>query len=341
MTHQSIGLVALGDAPLSQLLRLAQIADEEGLSTLWLTDEAFFRGAIPMAVACANVTDRLRIGLGIVNPYTSPPVWMAKDFATLQELARGRAVLGVGAGWAPPLEAQGIPWTKPLTAVRDTVNIVHTLLAGEECTYRGGKFTVSGVKLDFEPPPKRSQIFVAAMFPRALKQAGEIADGVILSILCPPPYVVAARNLIEEGAKITGRELSEFEIVQYVIMVIDDDDESARLLAKRYVGFLLQHTYGSGDKRWDVVAEHGELDLDEFDLVYKHLEAGGRPEDAVSDDLLDNLAIAGSPRRCLELMQVYKAAGATELVAMMPPSSNLEKQVTMIGRQLAPEWNRD
>lgn len=336
----SIGLVTLGDVPAPRLLALARIAEKEGLSTLWLTDEAFFRGAIPMAVACANATDRLRIGLGVVNPYNHSPVWIAKDFATLQELAGGRAVLGVGAAWATPLEAQGIAWTRPLAAVRDTVHIVRALLAGEECTYQGRKFAVHGVKLDFEPPAVASSILVAAMFPRALAQAGEIGDGAILSILCPPAYVAAARSLAQEGARSVGRDLDGFELVQYVPMEVDDDGERARRSAKRYVGFLLQLTYGSGDTRWDMVAELGGLDLDDFTRVYERLAAGQQPEEAVPDALLDNLAIAGTPRRCLELAQAYKAAGTTELVAMLPPWSNLEQQVTTIGRHLAPEWVR-
>lgn len=340
MNPPSIGLVTLGDVPLQRLLGLARIAENEGLSTLWIADEAYFRGAVPMAAACANVTSSLRIGLGVVNPYNHTPVWMAKDFATLQELAGGRAVLGVGAGWASPLNAQGIPWTRPLAAVRDTVSIVRTLLEGEECSYRGEKFVVRGVKLDFQPPAMRSPILIAAMFPRALMQAGAIGDGVILSILCPPAYVTAARSLIEEGARSTGKDLGGFEIVQYVPMDVDDDGEGARRSGKRYVAFLLRHTYGSGDTRWDKVAELGGLDLDEFLRVYERLAAGDQPEEAVPDALLDRLAIAGTPQHCLELMQAYKAAGTTELVAMLPPWCDLEKQVTTIGRRLVPDWIR-
>jgi 5,10-methylenetetrahydromethanopterin reductase len=336
--NTSIGLVTLGDVPASRLLSLARIAEQEGLSTIWLTDEAFFRGAIPTAVACANATDRLRVGLGVVNPFNHSPVSIAKDFATLQELADGRAVLGIGAAWAPPLEAQGIAWTKALAAVRDTVLIVRTLLAGEECTYEGRKFAVHKVKLDFEPPAIPSSILIAAMFPRALVQAGEIGDGAILSVLCPPGYVAAARNLAQEGARSVGRNLDGFEIVQYVPMEVDDDGDRARRSTKRYLGFLLQHTYGSGDTRWNTVANLGGLDSDDFTEVYERLATGQQPEDAVPDLLLDNLAIAGTPSRCLELLQAYKAAGTTELVAMLPPWCNLEHVITTIGRRLAPEW---
>ncbi|MBE3140240.1 MAG: LLM class flavin-dependent oxidoreductase [Thermoplasmata archaeon] len=323
-----------------RLLNVARIADEEGLSTLWVADDAFYRGAFPMAVACATVTTNLRIGLGCVTPYNHPPAWMAKDFATLQELADGRAILGIGAGSSPPLTAQGVPWTKPLSAVRDSVSIVRQLLDGEECSYSGERFSVQGVKLSFEPIKKRSSIFIAAMFPRSLKQAGEIADGVIISVLCPPTYIAAARKLIEEGVRNSGKDLDTFEIVQYVPMVVADDGENARRLAKRYVGFLLQFTFKSGDKRWELVAELGNLDLDELSRIYERLNARDKPEEVIPDSLLDKLAIAGTPRGCLELIQTYKASGATELVAMLPPWSNIEEQVSTIGRRLVPEWSR-
>ena len=74
MNPISIGLVTLGDVPMSRLLEIAQIADAKGLSSLWMADDAYFRGAFPMAVACANVTENLRIGLGCVTPYNHPPV---------------------------------------------------------------------------------------------------------------------------------------------------------------------------------------------------------------------------------------------------------------------------
>jgi 5,10-methylenetetrahydromethanopterin reductase len=340
MNPVSIGLVTLGDVPMPRLLEIAQIADAEGLSSLWMADDAYFRGAFPMAVACANVTENMRIGLGCVTPFNHPPAWMARDFATLQEVAGGRAILGIGAGSLPSLKQQGIPWTKPLSAVRDSVNIARTLLDGEECTYNGKKFSAQGVKLSFEPMKMRSPIFIAAMFPKALKQIGEIGDGVIISILCPPEYVKAAQELTAQGARNSGKELGDFEIIQYVPMVVDEDGESARRSAKRYVGFLLQFTFASGDKRWDVVAELGDLDLEEFSWIYERLNKGEQAEKVVPDDLLDRLAIAGTPQGCLDLIQTYKAHGATELVAMLPPSTDLEEQVITIGRYLVPEWNR-
>jgi 5,10-methylenetetrahydromethanopterin reductase len=265
---------------------------------------------------------------------------MAKDFATLQELAGGRAVLGVGACWAPPIEAQGMKWVKPLKAVRDTLAIVRPLLAGEICTYQGDMYSANEVKLNFDPPAIRTSILVASMFPRSLEQSGEIADGVILSILCPATYVKRARALLAAGAARAGRgSMDGFEIVQYVPMEIGEDGDSARRSLKRYLAFFIRHSYGSDPLHWEKVAEMGEFDLEEFDAIFRQLTSGEPPESAVPDSFVDRFAVAGTPHSCLELLEAYKRAGTTELVALPPPWANLERQVTAIG-QLAPAWTR-
>lgn len=340
MAETSIGLVTLGDIPLRRLLELVRRADAGGMSTAWVTDEPFFRGALPTAVACTLQTSRIRIGLGVLNPYDHPPAWMAKDFATLQELAGGRAVLGIGASWRPPIEAQGIPWTRPLAAVRDTVHIVRGLLAGGPCSYQGGKFRVQDVQLGFTPEPADVIVHIASMFPKSLVQSGQIADGVILSILCPAPYVRRARALVEEGARAAGRSLDGFEIVQYLPMEVGEDGAAARASVKRYVGFFIRHSYGSDPGHWQTVAELGEFDLEEFAAIHRRLQAGDPPEQVVPDGFLDRFAVAGTPEECLELLAGYKQAGTTEAVGLFPPWADLERQIDLISRRLVPEWPR-
>lgn len=340
MSETSIGFVTLGDIPVRRLLELVTRADASGMSTVWVTDEPFFRGALPTAVACALQTSRIRIGLGVLNPYDHPPAWMAKDFATLQELAGGRAVLGIGASWRPPIEAQGIPWTKPLAAVRESVHIVRGLLAGGPCSYEGEKFRVQDVQLGFTPEPEDVIVHVASMFPKSLAQSGQIADGVILSILCPAPYVHRACALVEEGARAAGRNLDGFEIVQYLPMEIGEDRDAARASVKRYLSFFIRHSYGSDPGHWQKVAELGEFDLEEFAAIHRRLESGDSPEQAVPDGFLDRFAVAGTPNECLDLLAGYKQAGTTEAVGLFPPWADLESQIELVSRRLVPEWQR-
>jgi len=340
MDNQSLGFVTLGDIPLPRLLELARLADRAGLSSVWIADEPFFRGAIPTAAACAVVTERIRLGLGIVNPYDHPPVWMAKDFGTLQELAGERMVLGIGASWRPPIEAQGIPWTKPLSAVADTVHIVRELLARGTSSHQGGKFQTTNVTLNFEPPLAHSVIHTASMFPKSLAQASVLADGVIISILCPVPYIRQAKTIIRDGTTSVGRDPSRFEIVQYLPMEVSEDGDSARCSVKRHLAFFIKHSYGSDPEHWVKVAELGKFDVAEFDAIYQRVSAGDEPEEVIEDQFVDRFSVAGTPSHCLDILAQYKDAGTTEAVALFPPWANLEEQVRVIAERLVPEWQR-
>jgi len=338
MGKQSLGFVTLGDIPLPRLLELVQLADGNGLSSVWIADEPFFRGAVPTAAACAVVTERIRLGLGIVNPYDLPPVWMARDFATLQELAGDRVVLGIGASWRPPIEAQGIPWTKPLSAVADCVHIVHELLAGGTSSYEGRKFRTTNVTLNFKPPLAHSVVHIASMFPKSLAQASTLADGVIVSIFCPVPYIQRAKTIIHNAAASAGKDADTFEIVQYFPMEVSEDGESARRSIKRHLGFFIKHSYGSDPEHWMKVAELGKFDVGEFAAIHERVSAGEEPEEVIEDDFVDRFSVAGTPSHCLDILAQYKAAGTTEAVALFPPWANLEQQVRMIAKRLVPEW---
>jgi len=340
MIEQSLGFVTLGDIPLSRLLGLAGLADRAGLSSVWIADEPFFRGAVPTAAACAVLTERIRLGLGILNPYDHPPVWMARDFATLQELAGDRMVLGIGASWRPPIEAQGIPWTKPLSAVADSFHIVRELLSGATSNHQGRKFQTTNVTLGFEPPSVRSVIHVASMFPKSLAQAGSLADGIIVSILCPVPYVRSARTIINDAAAAAGRDVNGFEIVQYFPMEVSEDGETARRSIKRHLGFFIKHSYASDPGHWIRVAELGQFDVAEFETIHERISVGLEPEEVIEDQFVDRFSIAGTPSHCLDVLAQYKEAGTTEAVAVFPPWANLEEQVRLIAERLVPEWHQ-
>jgi 5,10-methylenetetrahydromethanopterin reductase len=104
-------------------LELAKAADTHGFDTVWFAENPFNRGALPAASACAAATTRVRIGIGVLNPYNRHPTLIAMEIGALDELAHGRARLGIGSGIASATERMGLAKQRPLAALRDAVTI--------------------------------------------------------------------------------------------------------------------------------------------------------------------------------------------------------------------------
>ena len=118
-----------GLAPKS-CVSLACTAEAHGYASVWFAENPSDRGLLPAASACAAATSRIRIGIGIVNPYTRHPTLIAMEFGALDELAEGRALLGIGSGIGAQIERLGYRY-RPLAAMQDAIRIVRALLAGD------------------------------------------------------------------------------------------------------------------------------------------------------------------------------------------------------------------
>ncbi len=127
----SFGVRLHGGQSAASALALARAADEAGFEALWFAENAFGRGILPLAAACAAATTRVRIGAGVFNPFARHPSLMAMEIGALDEIAGGRASLSVGAGIAAAVRQIGLDADRPVPALRDTLRIVRGLLAGD------------------------------------------------------------------------------------------------------------------------------------------------------------------------------------------------------------------
>src|SRR5207253_5929614 len=165
--------VPIRDVPLTELPELARLAESTGYDSLWSEESTGYDGFTPLVVAAQN-TERVRLATGIVNVYTRGPALLAQSAAALAELSGGRFVLGLGASSNVIVEQWNrIPFEWPLAKVRETVEILRAVLAGE----RGP----GGFRLPEAPPPV--PIVLAALRERMLRLAGEIADGALAHFL--------------------------------------------------------------------------------------------------------------------------------------------------------------
>src|SRR5262245_17190685 len=201
-----------GIAP-ARCVELARVAEAAGYACVWFAENPFNRGVLPAAAACAAATTRIGIGIGVFNPYNRHPTLIAMEIGALDELAQGRARLGIGSGIASATERMGLNPERPLAAPRDAVTIVRAMLAGGEVSYSGRAFSANKAKLDYKARRPDLPVLVAARGEQALALAGKIADGLMISNMCPPDFTRAAVDAMHASARGAGR-IPPAEVVQ-------------------------------------------------------------------------------------------------------------------------------
>jgi 5,10-methylenetetrahydromethanopterin reductase len=172
-------------------MEICRYAEGAGFHAVWQADSRLVRDAVVPMAAFASVTDRLLIGSGVVDCWTRNPARLASTFSTLDDLAPGRIILGIGAWWDPLAAKVGIERARPLTVMREVVTVVRALLANETVSFTGHHVHLDGVELDYvyqERRPKDVPIYIGATGMQMMELAGEIADGVVLNYLVSPDY---------------------------------------------------------------------------------------------------------------------------------------------------------
>jgi 5,10-methylenetetrahydromethanopterin reductase len=308
-------------------IELAPAVEANGFASLWFAENPFERGILPAVSACAVVTERIEIGIGIVNCYQHHPTLIAAEFAALDELARGRMRLGVGSGVGARIERLGYRY-RPLAALEDTLAILRPLLRGESASHLGRVFSAEAVRLGFRPPRPDMPIYVASMGDRSLALCGRLADGLIVSNMCPPGYSKRAVGIVQGEAAAAGR--APLDIVQYVPCAARPDRDEAKQIAKSAVGGMLTAFWPSGED-WPALREtivaHSGIGKAEMVAALARLRSG-EPAAAVLDDrFVAAFAIAGTAEECLSQSAQYRAAGIDELAlsfAGTQPETDME-----------------
>ena len=310
-----IGVRLHGGLAPRRCIELAQIVEANGFASLWFAENPFHRGVLPAVSACVAATRRIHIGIGVVNPYSRHPSLIAMEFAALDELAQGRALLGIGPGIGAQIERMGFKY-RPLATMQDAVHIVRAMLRGDTVTYRGPVFSVEAVALGFRPLRPDLPIYMAAMGDRSLELCGRIADGLIVSNMCPPAYTERAVGIVRRGAAGTPRDIAQPNIVQYVPAVIRPDRVEARRAVKAAMGDMLA-AFWPTNAAWppvrDTIVRCSGIPKAEVMSALVRLR-GGESADAVLDDrYIDAFAIAGNAEDCLAQAMRYRHAGVAEL----------------------------
>jgi 5,10-methylenetetrahydromethanopterin reductase len=224
-------------------MEFAKYAEERGFEAVWQAESRLVREAtVPMA-AFASVTDHIKVGSGVVDCWSRNPARLAATFSTLDDLAPGRVILGIGAWWDPLAQKVGIDRSRPLKVMREIVTVVRGLLNNETVTYDGDYVHLDGVELDYvyqERAPKNVPIYIGATGMQMMELTGEIADGVVLNYLVSPGYNDQALEALDKGARKAGRSLDDIDRPQLVVCSVHEDRQTAldmaRLMVTQYLG---------------------------------------------------------------------------------------------------------
>jgi len=293
-------------------LDYVQYAENRGFEAVWQAESRLVRDAIVPMAAYAAVTERIKVGSGVINNWTRNIGLLAATFLTLDDLAPDRVICGIGAWWDPLARDVGIERRKPLTAMRETVEILRRLLNMERVTYHGEFVNVEGIELDIvhgRREPRNVPIMIGATGDKMMELTGEIADGVVLNYCVPPEYNNRAMELLEWGAKKSGRTLDDIDRPQLVVCSVDYDQERAmdttRELLTQYLAQQPHIAKASGVSQ-EVVTEIQSIlgwpATKEQIQEAKHL---------VPDELILRISASGTPDEARAKVDEYRRNGCT------------------------------
>jgi 5,10-methylenetetrahydromethanopterin reductase len=312
----------------SRLIDIARAIEGNGFSSVWCSEDYFLTGGVSGAAVILGATERLTVGTGVLSAYARHPALIAMEAATLASAHPGRFRLGLGAGGLGWLDQQGIAHPRPLSAVRGAVEAVRSLLAGEEITGERGGFVFDHVRLTFRPdsaPP----IYLGATGPRMTALAGEIADGLLLSVFSSPEFVrgqgeiMAASSDASFGGPAPSPGGPAKPITTFAFLALDDSAGAARAKARHVLATYLAD--GEGSVMTDALGITAEL----RDLVAKGGAAGLR--DNMPDDWIDRLAVCGDLDGCVEKIHALGAAGSDEVALAPITTDTLPRDIERLG----------
>ena len=295
-----------------QGIELVRYAEAKGFDAVWQADSRLVRDAVVPMAAFAASTDRIKIGSGVIDIWTRNAARLASTFSTLDDLAPGRMICGLGAWWDPLAAKVGIDRSRPLKVMREVVDAVRGLLNNETVTMDGFHVQLDGVELDYvhqERRPKDVPIYVGATGMQMMELTGEIADGAVLNYLVSPSYNVGALEALARGAAKVGRTLDDIDRPQLVVCSVDENRDAAldgaRLLVTQYLGQQPHIMKASGVPQ-ALLDEIGEVLT--WPATHDQVVAASQ---LVPDDIVQMITASGTPDEVRAKVDEYVASGCT------------------------------
>jgi 5,10-methylenetetrahydromethanopterin reductase len=315
---------------------IASLGEEQGFDVFAVGDvpSLSFDPFIALALAAIR-TRRVRIGPTVTNTQTRHPLVLANLAATLDQLAPGRAFLGVGTGNSSVHHA-GVR-AATLEELAGTMDVIRRLLSGEAVESGNTKMTIKS-------SGRRVPILLAASGPKSLRLGGRVADIVLMNIGVSPEIVAEGMRWIREGAAAAGRNPDSVEVWVEVPLSISLDRaqavDDAKIVAAGIASYALR-----GDATAKRIPPAIQEKTGEFLRNYQYAEhlTPGRTSNyhladrlGIADYLVDRFTVAGTPEDCLRKLASLQAIGVERVHFSVSGSPDRESSVRLLGKTVVP-----
>jgi 5,10-methylenetetrahydromethanopterin reductase len=323
-----------GMLPLEDYVRFGRLAEDYGFDEIHVVDDLTFKPAWPLLTLIGANTSRIRLGPWLIAPRLVHPAYHAANLALLDLLTGGRAVCALGRGafydfvGLPPVE-------RPLTMIREAVEMIRRLLAGDRRPYEGEIFRATpDLCLQFEPVQRDIPILIGTFGQQTCELAGRIADGFVTSCTADPGVFRMLRGRFEAGARAAGRDAAPLQVAASPICALAADGRAAyetlRRMLPRFLPFFHPLTEYAGIPK-DLIRDANAAFM------------GGDLERAagyVSDDMLRFFAVIGTPREVVAQVEALIDAGVNHVAFTGPVLPDAEQTIRLLGDEVLPRFRR-
>ncbi|MFT5579909.1 MAG: putative F420-dependent oxidoreductase [Paraglaciecola psychrophila] len=290
-------------------------AEENGFADAWFSDSGA-PDSLTQVAAIAHHTSTIRIGIAVTPVYTRAPSVLAASANVIGQILPGRFVMGLGSSSQTIMgKFNGIPLEKPLTRVKETAQLVRTMLAGEKTAFDGETVSSNGYRqapMDSPPP-----IYLAALRANMIEMAAEVGDGVIFN-LWPQGALPKMMEHVRIGAERAGKNWQDIEIVNRAMVLCTDDKERGRALFRASFGPYYATPVYNKFLAWAGYTEAANMISEGW--AEKNRE---KTASAMTDEMIDEIAIIGSREEIQARIQADADGGVhTHIIA--PLAANAE-----------------
>mgnify|MGYP001096626744 CR=1 FL=1 len=322
-----------GNKPIADYVRYAKIMEQLDFDAFLVYDDVMYRPCWPILFSVAPHTAKLQLGPSVTHPYYTHPVFIAGNIACLDEILGGRAVLGIGRG--SYYEELGVETTKPITGVKEAIEIVTRFMRSDKNQYEGRVFRVSeGIAFKYKPIRAKIPIFVGTWGPKLAEIAGQMnaISEVRVDLTWNSSYLPTIRKSIDRGAAAAGRDPNEIGLCVGPQTSVSADRDLARNAVRRSLPDYLSYP------PYRVMLEKSGVDLAEVDAVTHAVSENDyrTAENLISDLSIDKLTASGTPDDIVQGAERMIKSGVSHISFCHPHGPDVEEAIRLIGTKVIP-----